>query len=311
MTLDAQAKGLLDQLSAQGVPDFADMTVESARGFMSAFLDLEGPAEPVAEVRDALVPGRDGNAIPVRIYRPHDAGSRPVIVYFHGGGWVLGDIEVADKPCRQLANVTDCVVVSVDYRLAPEAKAPAAAEDCYAATVWAATHADELGGDPTRLAVAGDSAGGNLAAVVALMARDRGTPALAMQLLIYPITDVDRAREANGTGFLLTRRAMDWFEGHYLAGADDLDNPYVAPLRAKELGGVAPAAVVTAGYCPLRGEGEEYAERLRAAGVPVWHLENPSMIHGFLWMSGVVDHAGSAYQQLGALVREQFQHATL
>ncbi|HEY1969041.1 MAG TPA: alpha/beta hydrolase, partial [Pseudonocardia sp.] len=258
MTLDAQAQGLLDQLSAQGVPDFADMTVDSARGFMSAFLDLEGPAQPVESVRDALVPGADGNEIPVRIYRPHASGVRPVIVYFHGGGWVLGDIEVADKPCRQLANTTGSVVVSVEYRLAPEHKAPAAAQDCYSATAWVAEHAAELGGDPARLAVAGDSAGGNLAAVVALMARDRGTPSLALQLLIYPITDVARERVANGVGYLLTRRAMDWFEGHYLAGPDDVDNPYVAPLRMENLAGLPPAAVVTAGYCPLRAEGEAY-----------------------------------------------------
>ncbi|GAA5161659.1 alpha/beta hydrolase [Pseudonocardia eucalypti] len=305
MTLDPQAKGLLDQLREQGVPDFADMGVDQARGFMAAFLDLEGPSRPVAEVRDLDIPGPDGNRIPARVYRP-SAEPRPVLMYFHGGGWVLGGLEVADKPCRQLALATDCAVVSVDYRLAPEHKAPAAAEDCYAATAWAAEHPTEVGGNG-RLGVAGDSAGGNLAAVVSLMARDRGGPALSVQVPIYPITDVrcgHPSRTENGEGYLLTKRSMEWFEEQYLATGWDADNPYVAPLRAKDLSGLPAAAVITAGYCPLRDEGQAYAARLCEAGVPVLHLPNPSMIHGFMWMSGVIDHAAGVYQRLGGYVKE-------
>jgi acetyl esterase len=311
MTLDPQVQGLLQQLAEQGAPDFSEMTVAEARAFMAAFLDLQGPPQPVFEVRELKVTGPDRNQIRMRLYRPQESGVRPVIVYFHGGGWVLGDLDVADKPCRQLANITDCVVVSVDYRLAPEHKAPAAAEDCYAATAWVAEHAGELGGDGARLAVAGDSAGGNLAVAVALMARDRGTPRLALHVPIYPITDVRRSRLENGEGMLLTRRAMEWFEDHYLATPDDAANPYIAPLRAPELAGLPPAVVVTAGYCPLRAEGEAYVTRLRAAAVPAVHLPNPTMIHGFLWMGGVVNHTADAYERLGAAVRERLSPSTI
>lgn len=308
MTLDPQAQGILSQLREQGVPDFSDMTVEQARGFMAAFPAMQGETQSVTQVGNRSVPGPDGNDIPIRVYRP-SADPRPILMYFHGGGWALGDIEVADKPCRQLANAADCVVVSVDYRLAPEHKAPAAADDCYAATVWAAAHAGELGGDG-RLGVSGDSAGGNLAAVVALLARDRGGPDLAVQALIYPITDVGDdhpSRTENGEGYLLTRRAMSWFESHYLATPQEADNPYVAPLRAKDLSGLPPAAVITAGYCPLRDEGQAYAARLCDAGGEVLHLPSPTMIHGFLWMSGVVDHAAGVYRQLGEYIKSRFQ----
>jgi acetyl esterase len=308
MTLDPQAQGILSQLREQGVPDFSEMSVPQARDFMAAFPAMQGETQTVAEVSNQSVRGPDGNEIPVRVYRP-STEPRPILMYFHGGGWVLGDLEVADKPCRQLANTADCVVVSVDYRLAPEHKAPAAADDCFAATVWAAEHADELGGNG-RLGVSGDSAGGNLAAVVALLARDRGGPALAVQTLIYPITDVGDdhpSRTENGEGHLLTRRAMSWFEDHYLATPQDVDNPYVAPLRAKDLSGLPPAAVITAGYCPLRDEGRAYAARLCDAGVEVLHLPSPTMIHGFLWMSGVVDHAAGVYRRLGGFIRGQFQ----
>lgn len=307
MTLDTQALQLLGQLKAQGARDFSDMRVDEARAFMSAFIELEGESRDVAQVSEHDVPGPDGDPVRVRIYRPHASGTRPVIMYFHGGGFVLGNLDVADKPCRQLADVTGCVVVSVDYRLAPEYKAPAAAEDCYAATAWAAEHAGEFGGDGTRLAVAGDSAGGNLAAVVALMARDLAVPALRMQILIYPIIEIGGNRPSRaecGEGYLLTQRSLNWFDAHYLSAAPDAKNPYVSPIRAKTSAGLPRAIVITAGHDPLRDEGDAYARHLQQANVPVLHLQNPTMIHGFMWLGGVIDHSASVYEQVARYVLE-------
>jgi acetyl esterase len=231
-----------------------------------------------------------------------------MLLYFHGGGYVLGDLEVADKPCRHLANATGCLVVSVDYRLAPEHRAPTGAEDCYAATVWVAEHADELGGRAGELAISGDSAGGGLAAVVALMARDRGGPQIRLQLLIYPMIDARGrypSRTENGEGYLLSSRSLDWFADQYLASAEDSGNPYVSPIHASDLAGLPSAVVITAGYDPLRDEGEAYADRLEQAGVPLVRLPNPGMIHGFMWMNGAVEHAARVYRRVGELVREQ------
>ncbi len=187
MPLDTQVSALLDQFKQQGLPPFEQMSVTQARVVALAFRDLQGEPEPVAEVRDILVPGPAGQ-LPVRLYHPSPGKSLPLVVYFHGGGWVIGDIEIVDKPCRALAAASGCAVASVNYRLSPETKFPGPAEDCYAATRWLSEHAGEIGVDGKRVAVAGDSAGGNLAAVVALMARDRGGPAIAYQLLIYPVT---------------------------------------------------------------------------------------------------------------------------
>jgi acetyl esterase len=310
MTLDPQAQGLIDQLKAQGVPDFPDMGLDQSRQFINAFIEMEGPAQEVAEVRDLQIPG-PAAAIPARLYRSRTDGAQPVIVYYHGGGFALGDIAVADKPCRQLANAGDCAVVSIDYRLAPEHPAPAAAEDCYAATAWVHEHAAELGVDPARIAVAGDSAGGNLAAVVPLMARDRGGPPIALQILIYPVTDFVNdhpSRAENGEGYLLTQASMEWFRDLY--AAPDPADPYVSPLHAEDLGGLPPAVVVTAGYDPLRDEGNAYARRLEEAGVEVLHLENPSMIHGFMWLGGVIEHTAGVYTAIGDRARAAFGAAT-
>lgn len=307
MTLDPQVEGLLELLREQGMKDFSDMSVDAARSFMGAFIGLEGEPRDVADVQDRAVPGPDGHDIPVRIYRPEGGGPMPVLMYFHGGGYVLGHLEVADKPCRHLANATGCLVVSVEYRLAPEHKAPTAAEDCYAATAWVAEHAGELGGDGDRVAVSGDSAGGGLAAAVALMARDRGGPRLGVQLLIYPMIDAYgqyASRTENGDGYLLTQRSLRWFADQYLAAPADATNPYISPIHAPDLAGLPNAIVITAGYDPLRDEGEAYADRLEQAGVPLVRLPNPGMIHGFMWMTGVVDHAAGVYQRVGDLVRE-------
>jgi acetyl esterase len=309
MAVDPQVQGLLEMFKAQGMPDFPDLGVEGARQAIAAFIQLQGPPAEVAEVRDLSAPGPDGNSIPMRSYRPAIDGDLPVLVYFHGGGFVIGTLEVADAPCRQLANAAGAIVISVDYRMGPEHRSPAAAEDCYAATVWAAANAASLRGDGSRLGVAGDSAGGNLATVVALMARDRGGPALKTQLLIYPVTDLRLDTDAypsrveNAEGYLLTTRAMEWFLENYLEKPADADNIYNSPIKA-DLAGLPPAAVVTAGYDPLRDEGNAYAAALQAAGNTVLHLENPTMIHGFTWMNGVVDHTAGVYDRLGAFARD-------
>lgn len=309
MTMDPAVAGLLDQFKTQGVPDFADMPLADARAFVQAFIGMQGEAVEVASVRDIEVPGPDGNQIPVRVYAPHTEGIRPVILYFHGGGYVLCDLAVADKPCRELADLTGCVVASVDYRLAPEDRAPAQVNDCYAATEFFAVHAAEFGGDGSRLAVAGDSAGGALAAGVAIKARDAGGPAIDQQLLIYPITDVEGdypSRVENGEGYLLTQRAMQYFAGLYLTGDEDPKDPYIFPGRAADLSGLPPAVVITAGFDPLRDEGMAYAEALQAAGVPVEHLHSPSMIHAFMWLGGVVGHQKTVVNQLAATVKERW-----
>lgn len=307
--IDPVVAGLLDQFKSQGVPDFADMPLADARGFVQAFIDMQGPAVEVASVRDIEVPGPDGNSIPVRVYTPHTEGTRPVIMYFHGGGYVLCDLAVADKPCRELADLTGCVVASVDYRLAPEDRAPAQVNDCYAATAWFAENAGEFGGDGSRIAVSGDSAGGALAAGVALKARDAGSPGIDQQILIYPITDVEGdypSRIENGEGYLLTQRAMEYFAGLYLTGDEDPKDPYIFPGRATDLSGLPAAVVITGGYDPLRDEGIAYAQGLEAAGVAVNHIHSPSMIHAFMWMGGVVAHQKTVVNELAATVKERW-----
>jgi acetyl esterase len=297
MPVHPEAQLLLSALAEAGLPPFEEMTVPGARAAVHAFRQMQGEPAPVGSVVDRSVPGAAGD-IPVRVYTPEGeaAHPRPVVVYFHGGGWVVGDLDVVDLPCRQLAAESGAVVVSVDYRLAPEHRYPAAFDDCYAATAWVAEHAEELGADPVRVAVAGDSAGGNLAAAVALAARDRGGPSLYAQLLIYPATDfgfgTDSYRD-NAEGYLLNRASMQWFWAHYL-GAADLDaTPYACPARAADLAGLPPAYVATAEYDPLRDEGEAYAARLASAGVPVTAKRFDGLMHGFFWYLGA-NPAGSS-----------------
>jgi acetyl esterase len=221
----------------------------------------------------------------------------PLVAFFHGGGWVLCGLDSHDEACRQLANGTGAIVMSVDYRLAPEHRFPTAAEDAYAATRWLADHGADLGGDPARLAVAGDSAGGNLAASVALMARDRGGPALVFQLLVYPVLDHSfdtGSYKENATGYFLTVDAMRWFWAQYLGPHGDGSDPYVSPLRAADLSGLPPAHVVTAEFDPLRDEGEAYAARLSAAGVPTEARRYDGAFHGFFSMTAVLDAAAAA-----------------
>jgi acetyl esterase/lipase len=297
MPLDPQAKAFLDQLVAMGGPPLHALPVPEARAMMAALAGMSGPPDVrLAGVANRTIPGPAGE-IPVRVYTPEGSGPFPVLVYFHGGGWVLGGLDTHDGACRQLAHGTRAVVMSVDYRLAPEHKYPAAAEDCYAALVWASQHGASIGGDPARLAIAGDSAGGNLTCVVALMARDQDGPRLAFQLPIYPVTDHafdTPSYRDNATGYLLERDAMEWFWNHYLARSGDGAEPYASPLRAKDLRGLPPALVITAEFDPLRDEGEAYAHRLREAGVATTLRRFDGMIHGFFGMSAIMDKAKAA-----------------
>jgi acetyl esterase len=306
MPLDPQAQALLDQMAAAGQPPLHELPVEDARTGFVAMIELAGEPAPVARVEDRTIPGPAG-AIPVRIYTPEGAGPFPVLVFYHGGGWVIGNLDGADRPCRSLCAGSGCVVVSVDYRLAPEHRFPAAADDAYAAAQWVSAHAAEIGADPVRLAVGGDSAGGNLTAVVALMARDNGGPAIAFQLLIYPVTGCDLdtgSYRDNAEGYLLTRAAMEWFWGHYVPAEAARRHPYAAPLCAEDLSGLPPAFVVTAEYDPLRDEGEAYAERLRQAGVPVTLKRYAGMIHGFFQLAGVLDQGRQVLDDASAALRE-------
>jgi acetyl esterase len=305
MALDPQAQALLDQMQEAGAPPFEQMTVGEARQAAYAFIDLQGAPEDVASVGHRFVPGPVCD-LPVRIYTPEGEGPFPALVYFHGSGWVILNIEVADIAARALTNRTGCVVVAVNYQKAPEHKFPVPFDDAYAATTWLAEHASELGIDPGRIGVAGDSAGGNLAAAVCLKARDEGGPSLAYQLLIYPVTDYGWDKPSyleNAEGYLLQRETMRWFWGHYLASEAEGDNPLVSPLRAPDLSGLPPALIVTAEFDPLRDDGELYGQRLREAGVPVKISRYDGMIHGFFYMAGVLDQTKNLYDEIGTEVR--------
>jgi len=305
MPLDPQAKMLIDQLNALGSPPMNTLTPAEARQAMLQMTAMRPPGDEVASVENRKVPGPLGD-IPVRIYTPAGKKPLPVLVYYHGGGWVIGDLETHDGTCRLIANGSGVIVVSVDYRLAPEHKFPAAAEDCYAATKWVAANAASFGGDPSRLGVGGDSAGGNLAAVVSLMARDRGGPEIKFQLLIYPVTNAafdEPSYVENAEGYFLTRDSMIWFWNHYQSSLADKRNPYAWPLQAKDVHRLPPALVITAEYDPLRDEGEAYARRLADAGVPTTLSRYDGMIHGFFSMSLLLDKGRAAVKEASDAVR--------
>jgi acetyl esterase len=309
MALDPQARAVLDQMDGTGDPPIHELSVNEARQASAALAAMQGFPEPVGGVEDRTLSG-PGGGIPVRIYVPFGKGPFPVLVYFHGGGWVIGDIESSDGLCRILTNAAGCIVVSADYRLAPEHPFPAAADDAYQATLWVATNASGFAGDPSRIAVCGDSAGGNLAAVVAQIARDRGKPAICFQLLIYPVIDAacdTPSYSENAEGYFLTRDAMQWFWNHYVRNDADRRHPYASPLRASNFAGLPAALVITAEFDPLRDEGERYAERMRAAGTPVQLTRYDGMIHGFFAMSALIDQGRTAIQQSATALRTAFK----
>jgi acetyl esterase len=305
MPLDPQARAFLDRLQELGVPGLGEIPPEEARATQDAA--AEAVFGPLVEVptEDRTIPGPAGD-IPVRVYRPGQDAA-PVLVYFHGGGWVLGSLNTHHGVCATIARLSGCVVCSVDYRMAPEHRFPAALADAWAATTWVAEHPAELGGLPGALAVGGDSAGGNLAAVCALRARDMGL-SLALQLLVYPVTDADPDTSTYlefADGYFLTRRSMEWFWGHYLPDGDRF-HPDASPLRAADVSGTAPALVITAEFDPLRDEGEAYARRLEEAGVPVTLSRYDGMIHGFFRMPGAIDKANDALAEAAGALRGAF-----
>jgi acetyl esterase len=291
MTLHPQAEAFLKRMMLEHVPTVSMLSPIEARKWdakVTGFFTLS--SEEVARVEDITVPG-PGGRIPVRVYTPIGDISN-LLMYFHGGGWVLGNLDLVDLPCRLLANRTGRVVVSVDYRLAPEYKFPAAVEDCYAATKWVAENADQFRGEEKSVSVCGDSAGGNLAAVVSLMARDRGVPTIGDQILIYPVTDLSDSNYKSFPDELspgLTRSDMQWFINHYITKTDDATNPYASPIVTSDLGDLPPALVITAEYDILLKQCNSYSDRLRSAGVPTTSRNYEGAIHGFFTLPDAFD----------------------
>lgn len=315
-TPDAQMKTVLDELAAFNAPPIAQLSPENARNTPTpadaavGVLTKQGkPAvERVGDISHQLIPGPEGDLL-ARIYQPQGRGPFPVLVYFHGGGWVIANLGTYDASCRALCNAANCMVVSVAYRQAPEHKFPAAAEDAYAATQWVIANAAKLKGDPKRVAVGGESAGGNLATVTCLMARDRQGKMPLYQMLIYPVTNYafdTPSYQENANAIPLGKAGMQWFWSHYLNNESDGNNPYASPLRAENLKGLPPATVITADIDPLRSEGEAYAKRLREAGSVVRSTNYTNMTHEFFGMGAVVNKAKQAVGEAAAGLRSAF-----
>ena len=307
MPLDPQVEAVLEQRAALGQPPLDTLTPAQARANAEANPLTTGP--DVGRVEDRTIQGPAGE-IPVRIYTPSGTGPFPTFVYFHGGGWVLGTLDMSDATCRNLCVGGECITISVDYRLAPEAKFPAAADDSFAVVQWVSAHASDIGAKAGNIAVGGGSAGGNLAAVVCLMARDRGGPSLAFQLLVVPVTDRNFDTESyrqNAEGYGLTRGGMIWYWDHYLNSPSEASDPYAAPLQARDLSGLPAALVLTAEFDPLRDEGEAYAHRLEAAGVPTTCIRYDGMVHGFFGMNDSVDKAREAVTNASSVLRDAFR----
>ncbi len=300
-----QAQQVLDGKAAAGVPPLWELSPDQGRAVVEANGEVIGAGPEVASVRDITIPSSAGG-MPARVYSPSASGSAPgVVVYYHGGGWVVGSVNSWDACCRVLAVASGCEVVSVEYRLAPEHVFPAAADDAFSALEWVASPSGLAAGRP--VVVAGDSAGGNLALVAALRARDAGGPTLALQLLVYPVVDCDLDRksyhEYDGDEFIVNRGDMVWFWNHYAPDPAVRVNPYASPLRAGDLSGLPPAYVITAEHDPLRDEGFECAQRLRAARVPVEHRHFGSQIHGFFTFVNLLDDADRAVTDAGLAIR--------
>ena len=307
MPVDPQAQMLLDQLAAVEAPSIEDMTIEEARTTFRAFGSMM-PVPETAHVNDHQVPV-DGGEITVRVFHPLEYDKYnplPVLVWFHGGGFTVGDLATSDATAAEVANATGCVVANVDYRLAPEHRFPTPLEDCYAAVQWVVDASGDLGVDPARLAVGGDSAGGNLAAAVCLLARELGGPAIRFQVLVYPCVDPRRSYQSyreNAEGYLLTASVMEWFWANYLGDDTDPETPLAAPLYASDLSGLPDALVITAEYDPLRDEGEAYAERLKQAGVMVEASRYDGQIHGFVGLYGMLDAGRKGIDEISRALR--------
>jgi acetyl esterase len=306
MPLDSQVIKILKEAELLGLPAYQDLSPTQARKQMLDYSPPVQTALSVKKVVDRKIPGPDGE-IPIRLYYPDGDAPFATLVYFHGGGWVIGDLDTHHSFCHALAKTSGCLVVAVDYRLAPEHRYPAAVEDAYAATTWVAENSDLIQADPDRFAVCGDSAGGHLAAVVSLMARDRKGPRIDLQILIYPITDCSfdtPSYEENREGYMLTRDLMKWFWNHFINIESEADDPYVSPLRAESFSDLPPALILTAEYDPLRDEGEAYAEKLQGAGVNATLTRYPGMIHAFIRMTAQLDKANVALGEVSDKLRE-------
>jgi acetyl esterase len=311
MPLDPQAEVVIRLVKESGLPEFWQLTPDQAREQYLMRVGKLALKEQIFRATDRGIPG-PGGELPVRIYQPRECKPGellPVLVWFHGGGFVIGNLDTHDPACRLLANQADCLVVAVDYRLAPEFKFPAAVEDSMAALRWVALHARELGGDPERIAVGGDSAGGNLAAVCALIARNEGSPRLAHQLLIYPCTAPEPETPSHrkfAEGYVLTRKTITWFYKQYVRTPKEHQDFRFAPLVADDLANLPPALVLVAGFDPLRDEGVEYARRMIEAGNRVTLANYEGMIHGFFLMGAALDAAKRAVAQSARALREAF-----
>ena len=309
MTLDPQALALLDAVEQSGSPAFNTLSAVDARAlYDKGAAAVQGSPPQPQEITTLSIPGPAGD-IPTRVYKPGSDSGLPVLIYFHGGGYVIGSLESHDCVCRTLCVEANCIVVAVDYRLAPEHKYPAAIDDCWAATRWLAENAGSLGGDNDRVAVGGDSAGGNLAAVVCLKAKAAGSPRLVHQLLIYPGTDMScsfASHETFGQGYRLTNELIDWFYALYFEAGSDIDHWQASPLNADDLSGLPPALVLSAGFDPLQDEDKAYADKLAQAGVQVKYSHYETMLHGFIAMPGALDQAKAALSECAAELRNVF-----
>jgi acetyl esterase len=302
-----EVRALLEAVEAAGAPPIETLSPGDARqAAIDALKATGGQPEEVGRVENLRIPHPE-RPIPIRIFTPAAEGPFPCLVYFHGGGWVVCDLDTHDAVCRAISRRAAAVVVAVDYRLSPEYKFPAAVEDCYTATQWVADNAVRLRIDPRRIAVGGDSAGGTLSTVMCLKSRDERGPALALQVLVYPVTNLASFETASyrefAEGYYLTRAEMEWFRGHYLARTEDAQNPYASPLLAPDLRGLPPALVITAECDTLRDEGEAYAKRLAEAGVEVTCTRYGGMIHPFFSLGGVFSQGRRAVEQVAAAVR--------
>jgi acetyl esterase len=312
MALDPQAKLILDAVKAAGVPEFWQLTPPQAREqYKLRIAKLDSKNEPIHSAETLRIDLAD-RALRIRVYKPREImiGEKlPALLWYHGGGFVIGDLDTHDSACRRLARLAECIVVAVDYRLAPESKFPAAVDDCMDALRWVAKHGERLGIDVERLAVGGDSAGGNLAAVCAIIARNEGLPKLAHQLLIYPCTAPEPETPSQykfAEGYLLTRKTMTWFYAQYLRSSKDMQDFRFGPLIADDLSSLPPAFVLVAGFDPLRDEGTQYAARLIEAGNRVTLVNYEGMVHGFLLMLGAIDAANRAAAEAASALKQAF-----
>jgi acetyl esterase len=304
--LDPQVRELLAVLNGDGSRRLRDLSPAEARRRLEELPDIGPREQPLERVEDLTVAADAGRSVPARLYAANTHPRLPVLVYLHGGGWVTGDLDAGDYRCRRLAARTGCLVLAVDYRLAPEHPFPAAAEDAYAVLQWAFREAGSVGGDTTLVALAGDSSGGNLAAAVTLMTRDRGARAPMLQLLTCPIVELEFARPSMlsyGDGYVLERDDLRWCWDHYLRSDGDADSPYACPLRAESLEGLPPALILTAELDPLRDQGEAYARRLEEAAVPVTLIRYSGMVHSFVDFEGSLDPAADALDRSAGALR--------